>query len=168
MTSVVLNIVQMRTVARLRAADTLAAGAGIPSLSVADLDGRRSDLPLTGSQPTILYVFTPQCGWCDANHASIEALSRQVRGRYRVVGVSLTDRGLDAYLRSRPPSFPVYSSPTSDAVARYHLDATPQTIVLSTDGRVERVWQGAYAGRQHAAIQAYFGLQLPEVSASAY
>jgi hypothetical protein len=52
------------------------------------------------------------------------------------------------------------------AVAAYRLDATPQTIVLSNDGRVERVWQGAYAGRQHAAIQDYFGVTLPEVPVS--
>jgi peroxiredoxin len=166
--SVGLNIVQMRTVNRLHAENTLAAGATIPSLVVADATGTRVDLALTGSQPTVLYVFSPQCGWCDANKASIEALSRQARGRYRVVGLSLTDNGLAAHLSNQPFSFPVYRNPTPDAVAAYRLDATPQTILLSPDGRVERVWQGAYAGRQHASIQAYFDVELPEVSASSY
>jgi hypothetical protein len=83
-----------------------------------------------------------------------------------VVGVSLTDNGLRAQLESQPYSFPVFSNPTSAAVTAYRLDATPQTIVLSNDGRVERVWQGAYAGRQRAAIQEYFGVTLPEVPVS--
>jgi hypothetical protein len=162
-----LNVVQMRTVSRLRAADALTAGVRMTSLPVADLEGRRTELPLTGDLPTVLYVFSPQCGWCDANHAGIEALARQVGGRYRFVGISLSDRDLDAYLHTRPLSMPVYHSPTAAAVTMYRLESTPQTIVLSPDGRVERVWRGAYAGRQQASIQYYFGVELPSATASA-
>jgi peroxiredoxin len=164
--SVTLNIVQMRTINRLHAVDAVAVGVRIPSLSVADLEGRRADLPLAGALPTVLYVFSPQCGWCDANRAGIEALVRQVRGRYRVVGVSLTDRDLETSLRARPLPMPIYHSPTAEAVTAFRLETTPQTIVLSPDGRVERVWQGAYAGRTHAAIQSFFGVNLPALSAS--
>jgi hypothetical protein len=40
------------------------------------------------------------------------------------------------------------------------MDRTPQTILLSSSGRVERVWQGAFVGRQQLEIEKYFGIRL--------
>ena len=34
-------------------------------------------------------------------------------------------------------------------------------ILLAPDGRGEHVWQGAFAGKQRAAIEPWFGVQLP-------
>ena len=41
------------------------------------------------------------------------------------------------------------------------LGATPQTILISTQGRVEEMWLGAYDARTAPKIQAVLGVVLP-------
>jgi hypothetical protein len=39
-------------------------------------------------RPTLLYVFSPKCHWCELNRPGIEALARSNAGRYRMIGLS--------------------------------------------------------------------------------
>jgi hypothetical protein len=42
------------------------------------------------------------------------------------------------------------------------LKGTPQTLLIDKEGRVLKNWQGAYIGLNHADIQKYFQVRLPE------
>lgn len=159
--SVGLNLVQLRQMRSLRDEASLHVGARMPAIEATRLDGLRARIEVEGALPTLLYVFSPSCGWCDRNHASVSALAAALGGRYRVVGLSLTDRGLHEYLRRNQVPFEVYVNPSAEAVSVYRMDRTPQTILLSSSGRIERVWQGAFVGRQQAEIEEYFRIRLP-------
>jgi peroxiredoxin len=164
--STALNLYQMREINALRRAETLQVGTRIAPIAASDREGRSSRIELAGSRQTLLYVFSPHCGWCTRNQPNIKALTEKVKERYRVIFLSLTDRGLQEYLHTNPLVFEIYSKPSAEAVAAYKMEITPQTIVLSRDGRVERVWQGAYVGRQKEEIERYFDVRLPGLTAA--
>jgi hypothetical protein len=52
-------------------------------------------------------------------------------------------------------------NPTDDVKLKYRLGGTPQTIVISTDGKVLQNWVGAYADKQQMEVEKFFGLTLP-------
>jgi hypothetical protein len=162
--SVGLNVVQVRQMQVLRDEASLQVGARMPAIEATRLDGRRERIEVEGVLPTLLYVFSPSCGWCDRNHASVNALAAAVRGRYRVVGLSLTDHGLRDFLARNPLPLEIYANPSAEAVSVYRMDRTPQTILLSSSGRIERVWQGAFVGRQQMELERHFGIRLPALT----
>jgi hypothetical protein len=115
---------------------------------------------------TVLYVTSPSCPWCERNLDSIRALVREKKDAFRFVGLSLSEENLDAQLGDLP--FPVYAG-VSDAVREvYRLRSTPQTIVVSPQGRVVRTWKGAYVGRTQKEIEGYFQVALPAASMAAH
>src|SRR5262249_18829469 len=137
----------------------LSIGSKLPPAAVTSLDGRKGELAFSGL-PTILYYFSPTCAWCEKNLTNVQALAAATTGRYRFVGVS-TAPDVSAYITRHHLTFEVYSGMSIDAVRAYHLGSTPETIVVGTDGRVTRVWSGAYSGTRQREIERYFGLVLP-------
>ena len=45
--------------------------------------------------------------------------------------------------------------------AAYRLGGTPATILVGSDGRVQRAWAGAFQGRIETEIESLFGVSLP-------
>jgi hypothetical protein len=67
-------------------------GTSVPTIKASNLEGRQEVISYAeGSQPIVLYVFTPQCSWCIRNLDNLRTLLSQKRGSYRFVGLSLTD-----------------------------------------------------------------------------
>ena len=82
-------------------------------------------------------------------------------GEYRFVGLSLSADALPEYVSKNDLKLPVYSGLSNGTKAAYKLSGTPQTIVISPEGRVLQNWMGAYVGKQKDEIEAYFGVTLP-------
>ncbi|MFN0100653.1 MAG: TlpA family protein disulfide reductase [Bryobacteraceae bacterium] len=139
-----LNLFQLHQLQSVRAHEELQPGVAVPPITASTLDGRRTVIPVSGELPTMLYVFSPQCGWCERNHASVVRLETLLRGRYRFAGISLSESGLREYLAARPFPFPVYQNPSVEALMAYRMGSTPRTIFLSKDGKIERAWNGAF------------------------
>ncbi|MGE0887721.1 MAG: hypothetical protein AB7P14_29725 [Blastocatellales bacterium] len=57
----------------------------------------------------------------------------------------------------------IYKQPTEEAIEQLGLGSTPQTIVISPEGKVLKNWVGAY-GSSKPEIEAYFGVQLPGIT----
>lgn len=111
--------------------------------------------------PTVLYVFTPQCGWCKKNLANFHALIDQAGGRYRVVGIALTRQDLDAYIRNENLRILILADVRGDVRDTYRLGGTPETIVVSPASKVLKVWSGAYEGHLQAEIEKFLQVRLP-------
>jgi hypothetical protein len=88
---------------------------------------------------------------------------RSLVGKYRFVGISLTSDGLKAYLEKSPLSFPIYSDLPGRIFSAYTFGGTPQTIVVSGEGKVLKNWKGAYTDALKQEVEAYFGVELPGV-----
>lgn len=166
--SLIINALQARYIwmlqqdaEQIRISGPLRHGARVPDIPVLDLSGTPRLLSYANSKvPTVLYFFQPDCNWCEQNSDHINFLASHLSSRYNVVGLSPVREGLSAYIASHHISFPVYSSLSRDSLAPYHLGITPETIVISPNGIVDRSWDGAYVGTLQHAIEKFFSISL--------
>lgn len=166
----VLNIVQARRISQLSVQldevsqpgrDSLRPGAEIRSLSLRSQSGASIAVRLDDStRDTALYIFRPGCHWCIKNAAAIKELSGLERGKCRMVGVSTSGDGLAEYVSKYGPDFETYGVASAETAAQLKLSATPQLIVVGSNGRVKRVWTGAFSGGTRDGIEAYFSVRL--------
>lgn len=140
-------------------------GTKLASISVFSLDGAQTRFALdTGGQPTILYILSPTCSWCDANMENIRALSLATNQRYRILGVSIKNSGTKEYVQSKEFPFQVFVAEGEGL--GFHVSGTPQTIVIDSDGTVLQNWSGAYADKTKREIEAFFGVSIPGLISS--
>lgn len=144
----------------------LAAGDALPDVTLLDQAGGRVRVSYgAAGMPTILYLLSPTCGWCNKNVEAVEELVRQTSGRYRAIGIALGD---EAQLAKYPVkySFPVYHG-LGDADARaYKVRSTPATIVVSPAGVVTHIWNGAFVGDTKSNVETTLAVRLPVVDTS--
>jgi peroxiredoxin len=141
---------------------SLQPGTRVPAIAGRDLRNEPQKIEVAGvSRPTLLYVFTPSCGWCTKNLDNIKALARHAEAGYRVIGLSLAAGGLGEYMTQTELKFTAVIVPDESTIRAYKMGATPATIVISAGGKVEKSWLGAYAEGADKEIEAYFGLHLP-------
>ncbi|MGH9721054.1 MAG: peroxiredoxin family protein [Bryobacteraceae bacterium] len=139
----------------------LAGGEALPPLEAKDLEGRDVQVGFDPRKPTLVYVFTPQCGWCTRNLDNLRAVAGQAQGRYLVVGLSLESQSLAEYVTREALNFPVYHQPPEKVIASYKLRSTPSTIVISPEGKVLRSWTGAYSGEVQKQVEELLHVSLP-------
>jgi hypothetical protein len=102
--------------------------------------------------------------WCRRNLDSIKALADRSRNRFNFVGISLTTSGFPEYAHAGTLPFPMLAGLQDSFIKAYKLGSTPETIVISPEGRVERAWIGAYVGRTNDEVAAFFGVAVPQPS----
>jgi len=142
--------------------DELTIGTRLPALEVRRLDGQREQISYGLNSPeTVLYVFAPACKWCQRNLDNVRVVAAAARAKgLRFIGISLDGEVLN-YLDRVKLDFPVYVSPAANTIQTYKLGRTPETLVVSADGRLVRHWSGAYDGRSRAEIETWLGRPLP-------
>jgi hypothetical protein len=145
-----------------KAVVTLKENMKLPSpLPVLDADGNPVSLAFDDSRPTVIYVLSPQCGWCKKNEANIKAVTAIAGSRYNFVGLSLVPTDLKQYIAAGRAPFPVYQIESQDQAQRLGLSATPTTIVVGPGAKVLKVWTGAYMDKNQPEVEKYFGAKLP-------
>jgi peroxiredoxin len=114
--------------------------------------------------PTIVYIFTPKCGWCARNLANIKSIAAQTPGRYQVLGLSLTDEGLKDYVSRSNITFPYLSDPAPNTIAALRFGGTPATFVIDSAGHLQKMWAGAYVGDEKLDVERSLAVTLPGVT----
>lgn len=143
---------------------TLPIGKELPPLEAQRLGGGPEVIRYDpAGRPTLIYVFTPSCSWCARNLANFRALIDDAKDDYRIVGVSL-DPEVETYLKETALDLPVYINASTATLTAYELGSTPQTIVVSPEGKVLKSWVGAYGGSLQKEVESVFGLRLPGLS----
>lgn len=138
------------------------AGTVVSPAQVQDLSGQQVLISYDKiRQPVVLYIFTPQCVWCERNLTNLQTLVSQKHDSFQFIGLSLTGDGLREYLAKNKLDFPVYLAPAEQTRSEYGLGSTPQMIVISPGGKVEQNWIGAYSGSKQSEIERFFGVKLP-------
>jgi len=142
-----------------------AIGERLPAIDLTDPAGKLVTLEYaSGQRSTVIYWFGPNCIWCKRNHANIVGLSRALHVRYRFVGIASSTDGLREYLAEQPHNFPIYTDPSGAARLLYGLSGTPQTLVLSPEGKLVMLWRGAYNGENARQVEEFFGVNLAQIS----
>lgn len=153
--------------ARLSDRINLAPGTKAAAVTATDAEGRQQTISYNDTnKPTVLYVLSPSCIWCERNRKNIEELTKAKANDFRFVGLSLSQESLKEYLAGHHLEFPVYSQPKPETVQALGLGGTPQTFVISTEGVVLKNWSGAYREQTLREVQDYFHVQLPGLIAA--
>jgi peroxiredoxin len=141
----------------------LKVGASVPSsISMEDAAGKPVRLNFADdTRPTVLYVLSPQCGWCKRNEENMKALYAADSDKYRFVGVSLVSQNLAKYVSDKREPFPVYLLTSKDVMQQLHVAGTPETVVVGPDAKVIHAWEGVYVQQNQAEVEKYFGVKLP-------
>ena len=85
---------------------------------------------------------------------------------FRFIGLSLAEPGLKEYVEEHHLKFPIYAGLTRETIQSLGLGRTPQTIVVSPEGKILKVWMGAYVEEMRPEVEAYFGVQLPGLTSA--
>jgi peroxiredoxin len=114
---------------------------------------------------TILFCFTPGCSPCEDNMTYWKAMIKGInRDLFRLVGVSLTPETTlikEFVSRHGLDSIIVISQLDNRSRESYGLASTPQTILISPDGKVEKVWTGLLEGQKRIEVEESLGISLP-------
>jgi peroxiredoxin len=136
-------------------------GTTVESIAMSDLSNQPTTLTLTGtSSPTVLYVFSPACSWCERNLENIKTLANAKGDAFRFVGISLVDGNLEKYKAQRRLNFQVFKGVSAEDFRKLGLGSTPQTIVISPEGKILKNWVGAF-GDTKEDVEDFFKLKLP-------
>ncbi len=132
----------------------------VPNLRVLDLAGKPQEIDFSKGRTVVLYVFRPGCEWCEANLERVRALAEARKDNFRFIGLSTTAEGLPPYLVTHSLPFPVFVVANNSELSQLNVVATPQTIEVSTDGRIAQNWVGTAAYKENSAIEHHFAVSL--------
>lgn len=150
-----------RTIEILKGEQRLKIGAEVPPIEVGTNDGSFLQLRYDHvTMPTLLYVMTPKCVWCQRHNLNMNALATQSGSNYRMLIVSLTKEGVEDYQRKYAVGQDIsFLSPQSQLNLR--LAGTPTTLLISPTGRILGRWVGAYDDTQRREIEKRLAVTLP-------
>ena len=145
----------------------LPSGAKVNPVDATGLDGRQQTISYNDTdKPTVFYVLSPSCIWCERNRKNIDELTKAKGKDFRFVGLSLSGEQLKEYVEEHHLNFPVYTGLKSDTIQALGLGGTPQTIVISPEGLVLKNWPGAYREQTQREVEDYFQVRLPGLIAA--
>ncbi|GEM_PF-1051350 len=143
----------------------LGVGTAFPQIVGKHLDGSAAAIRYGDANlPTVIYVLSPHCVWCSRNRVNLGALIKQGGGKFHLLCLSVTGDGLREYAERNHisgPNVDLVFDVSPGVLSDYQLTATPQTIVVSPEGKVLKVWQGAYQTDSQREIERFLGVQLP-------
>jgi thioredoxin-related protein len=100
---------------------------------------------------TLFLVFSRTCKACDANWPSwrtlIEATKKDSRARIVYLDISASPRANYFSGHNIPVESLIVKPDPVSAFLLYNIRSTPQTILASQDGKVEKVSSGVMGGR---------------------
>lgn len=141
-------------------------GAAVAPLHVFNVTDQQETINFGDSgKPTVVYVFSPSCVWCERNTESLKTLVGLKSDSFRFLAVSLMDTSLAKYSERHRLGIPVYKNLSLDNIRDLRLKSTPQTLVISPEGRVLQNWIGAYLGETRKEVETFFSVHLPDVRA---
>jgi peroxiredoxin len=139
-------------------------GTALQSLEGVDNDGNWQSISYgQDARKTVLFIFSPRCRACEANSLNWEAVINEIdRQSFRLFGISLQSQGVKEYAsRHRINGVPILTEIDAKYRVAYNLALTPQTILIGSDGKVERVWTGVLQGEDKRDVERALNVRLP-------
>lgn len=120
-------------------------GAQMPDLRGFDLTGKPVEVLYGKDQRKVLVlVYSPTCAFCDENWPRWQQLISSLdRSAVRPVAVDVTSSSTATFISQHQlAELPVFQKVDPHDVVDYRFQLTPQTILLDSEGKVEKVWTG--------------------------
>ena len=122
-----------------------ARGAQMPDLKGFDLAGKPVEVAYRKDpRKVLLLVYSPTCPFCDQNWPRWEGMIASLdRSAVRPVAVDVTSTSSEGFVQQHQlGSLLVFQKVDPQATVNYHFQLTPQTILVDSRGKVEKVWTG--------------------------
>lgn len=135
-------------------------GTRLPAIEGSNAEGNKIRVGYEReTRRTLLLVYSPQCGSCTENMPVWHTLLRRAdRDSVRIVGLSILASGAIDYARKHDLNGIETLTEISPKVrTAYRLNLTPQTILISPDGVVEKVWSGVLGDEEREEIERWAG-----------
>lgn len=140
-------------------------GTSLPSLEGLDSNGVWHSFDYgQDSRKTVLFVLSPTCQACKDNMPNLKAIINGIdRHLFRPVAVSLQADGyVKEYTNMQDLNqIPILTKIDPKYRVSYNLALTPQTILINTSGKVEKVWTGLLRGKDKQDVEMALNVQLP-------
>jgi cytochrome c biogenesis protein CcmG, thiol:disulfide interchange protein DsbE len=149
-TRLVLGIVAAAVVAGLVVAELATSGSGqaakpAPPLPAQVLNGPKANLASLRGKPALVNFWASWCEPCRQEAPGLERLSKELRGRARLVGVDFNDdstQNAEAFIRDHGLTYPIVRDGDGKVGERYGVSGLPTTFVLDADGQIVRTLRG--------------------------
>lgn len=137
-------------------------GDHVGSFAANTVSGRRQMVNYAASAKTVLLVFRPGCPACERTlPAWKEIKAASERSGYQIFGISLDNNANTSdFLKANGLNLEVFAGADAQFQKAYKLNLTPLTIVVSNDGKVEKIWPGALTDNSKREVENYFGISL--------
>lgn len=125
---------------------TLQAGQTVPAIRAEDVNGKDLALSYSSDSPfTLVLWFSPTCSSCEDNFGLWKDVDRlRIADKLRIVGFcSCTATEGRTVVAEKGLEFPVLAATDQSIVDLYKGNLLPQTILISPEGAIRRVWPGA-------------------------
>jgi peroxiredoxin len=145
-------------------------GTVVPPISGMDINNNKFALDY-GNDPrkTVMLVFSPRCSFCTKNMPNWAAIAKGLdRKSYRIVAVSIFAEGVKEYVgEHKLADVPIIAEVDPKARVSYEMNVTPETILIDSRGKVEKIWTGVLYTDERAEVERLLGLKLPTIDAQA-
>jgi peroxiredoxin len=144
-------------------------GTIVPSLSGKDLDGKDFTLSYSNDpRKVVLLVFSTRCGFCNRNMPNWKAMVQSIdRNSYRIVAVSIISDGVKEYVsQQKLTDIPIIAEVDPKNRVSYEMNVTPQTMLINSDGKVEKLWIGLFGPDDRSEVERSFSLKLPQITSN--
>jgi peroxiredoxin len=133
-------------------------GAQMPELKGFDPTGRQFSIAY-GKDPrkVLVFVYSPSCQFCTQNWPKWQQLFPELDHAVRTIGVDVSATSTMDYIARQFKDLPVVTQVDPKDMVDYHLRLTPQTILVSETGKVEKVWSGVLTDANVAEIKSMIG-----------
>lgn len=137
-------------------------GQQVPPLAATNLSGQRQVVNYATRTKTVLLVFSPQCPACErAAPYWREIGAASARNQYQIFGISLGDGPKsNSFLTSNGLKVDALVDLDAETREAYKLFVTPLTIVVDNNGKVERIWPGAFSKEAKDDVEKYFDISV--------
>jgi hypothetical protein len=139
-------------------------GTALPPLDGLDSNGNKHSINYgQDSRKTVLLVLSPRCQACEENMPNWEAIIKGLdRQSFRLAAVSLQPGGVNEYASQRGINqIPILTKIDPKNRVAYNLALTPQIILISAGGKVEKVWTGLLKGEDRQSVELALNVRLP-------
>lgn len=156
-------------ISKSSSAAVLSPGRSVPALHGKTAAGDEMTISYgVDKRKTVLLVFSPGCGFCAENMPNWKRIVSSVDSRaFRIVAVSINNEGAAEYLKTNGlVNIPAITDLAPGARVKYGLNITPETILIGSDGNIEKVWAGLFQDDDKQDINDFFGVQLTGFSSN--
>lgn len=133
--------------------NVLKPGDVVPAVTTTDLDGRSYQLAYNkDGRHRLLLFFSPNCPYCQQQSPLWRDLLDNIdSNRFTVVGV-VSDKENKQFVSSHADGAGYFKTKTplpvvffdDESLGTYKLTATPTTVLIDEDGKVEHAWVGKW------------------------